>query len=80
MQNALSVNISMLVRALVQALGGVVMLFMTSAKLTVFILIIIPAKLPEARTMFILKTNAWENIVDQSLETVNERGRIMSNE
>ncbi len=42
LQNALSVNISMLVRALVQALGGVLMLFMTSAKLTVFILIIIP--------------------------------------
>lgn len=42
LQNALSVNISMLVRSLVQALGGVLMLFMTSAKLTVFILIIIP--------------------------------------
>ncbi|MBA2405544.1 MAG: ATP-binding cassette domain-containing protein [Bdellovibrionales bacterium] len=42
LQNALSVNISMLVRSLVQALGGVVMLFLTSAKLTVFILIIIP--------------------------------------
>lgn len=42
LQNALSVNISMLVRALVQALGGVFMLFLTSAKLTVFILIIIP--------------------------------------
>jgi ABC-type multidrug transport system fused ATPase/permease subunit len=42
LQNALSVNISMLVRSLVQALGGVLMLFMTSAKLTIFILIIIP--------------------------------------
>ena len=42
LQNALSVNISMLVRSLVQALGGLVMLFMTSAKLTVFIFIIIP--------------------------------------
>lgn len=42
LQNALSVNISMLVRNLVQALGGVVMLFITSYKLTVFILLIIP--------------------------------------
>ncbi len=42
LQNALSVNISMLVRSLVQALGGIGMLFMTSAKLTMFILIIIP--------------------------------------
>lgn len=42
LQNALSVNISMLVRAMVQALGGILMLFITSAKLTVFILIIIP--------------------------------------
>lgn len=42
LQNALSVNISMLVRATVQALGGIVMLFVTSTKLTVFILIIIP--------------------------------------
>lgn len=42
LQNALSVNISMLVRATVQALGGVVMLFVTSTKLTIFILIIIP--------------------------------------
>lgn len=42
LQNALSVNISMLLRSLVQALGGVVMLFLTSAKLTVFILLIIP--------------------------------------
>ncbi len=42
LQNALSVNISMLVRATVQALGGIVMLFVTSTKLTIFILIIIP--------------------------------------
>lgn len=42
LQNALSVNISMLLRSLVQALGGLVMLFLTSAKLTVFILLIIP--------------------------------------
>lgn len=42
LQNALSVNISMLVRALVQAVGGLVMLFATSVKLTSFILIIIP--------------------------------------
>ncbi len=42
LQNALSVNISMLVRSSVQALGGLGMLFMTSAKLTVFILLLIP--------------------------------------
>jgi ATP-binding cassette subfamily B protein len=42
LQNALSVNISMLVRASAQALGGLVMLFMTSAELTLFILLIIP--------------------------------------
>jgi ATP-binding cassette subfamily B protein len=42
LQNALSVNISMLVRGLAQALGGLVMLFITSTKLTLFILIIIP--------------------------------------
>jgi ATP-binding cassette subfamily B protein len=42
LQNALSVNISMLVRSFFQAFGGLVMLFMTSAKLTVFILVIIP--------------------------------------
>jgi ATP-binding cassette subfamily B protein len=42
LQNALSVNISMLVRGGVQALGGVFMLFMTSTKLTIFILLIIP--------------------------------------
>jgi ABC transporter fused permease/ATP-binding protein len=42
LQNALSVNISMLVRSIVQATGGLVMLFLTSAKLTIFILIIIP--------------------------------------
>ncbi len=42
LQNALSVNISMLVRSGVQAVGGLVMLFFTSAKLTLFILVIIP--------------------------------------
>lgn len=42
LQNALSVNISMLMRSLVQALGGLVMLFITSPKLTAFILLIIP--------------------------------------
>ncbi len=42
LQNALSVNISMLMRSLVQALGGLVMLFLTSSKLTIFILLIIP--------------------------------------
>jgi ATP-binding cassette subfamily B protein len=42
LQNALSVNISMLIRGLAQALGGLVMLFITSTKLTLFILIIIP--------------------------------------
>ncbi len=42
LQNALSVNISMLVRSGVQALGGLGMLFFTSAKLTLFILVIIP--------------------------------------
>jgi ATP-binding cassette subfamily B protein len=42
LQNALSVNISMLIRSLVQCLGGLVMLFITSAKLTIFIFIIIP--------------------------------------
>jgi ABC transporter fused permease/ATP-binding protein len=42
LQNALSVNISMLVRALAQVLGGIFMLFVTSTKLTLFILIIIP--------------------------------------
>ena len=42
LQNALSVNISMLMRSLVQAIGAITMLFMTSAKLTAFILVIIP--------------------------------------
>ncbi len=42
LQNALSVNISMLVRGFVQAVGGITMLFLTSPKLTVFILVIIP--------------------------------------
>jgi ABC-type multidrug transport system fused ATPase/permease subunit len=41
-QNALSVNISMLVRSLVQAIGALVMLFVTSAKLAGFILILVP--------------------------------------
>jgi ATP-binding cassette subfamily B protein len=42
LQNALSVNISMLVRSGFQALGGLALLFLTSAKLTLFILIVIP--------------------------------------
>lgn len=42
LQNALSVNISMLIRNLVQAIGGVILLFVTSAKLTMFILLLIP--------------------------------------
>ncbi len=42
LQNALSVNISMLVRNLFQTVGGIVLLFITSTKLTVFILILIP--------------------------------------
>lgn len=42
LQNALSVNISMLVRAGAQVIGGVVMLFVTSPKLTGFILLLIP--------------------------------------
>ena len=42
LQNALSVNISMLIRNLVQVLGGIVLLFITSAKLTIFIVILIP--------------------------------------
>jgi len=42
LQNALSVNISMLVRSGFQALGGIILLFITSAKLTIFILLIIP--------------------------------------
>ena len=42
LQNALSVNISMLVRNLFQTIGGIAFLFYTSAKLTVFILLIIP--------------------------------------
>jgi ATP-binding cassette subfamily B protein len=41
-QNALSVNISMLVRSFVQALGALVMLFVTSSKLAAFILILVP--------------------------------------
>jgi ABC transporter fused permease/ATP-binding protein len=42
LQNALSVNISMLVRSFVQAIGGIAMMFLTSPILTSFILIIIP--------------------------------------
>lgn len=42
LQNALSVNISMLIRNLVQAIGGIALLFVTSAKLTMFILLLIP--------------------------------------
>ncbi|MBY0412586.1 MAG: ATP-binding cassette domain-containing protein [Bdellovibrionales bacterium] len=42
LQNALSVNISMLFRTFFQAVGGLVLLFVTSTKLTIFILIIIP--------------------------------------
>ena len=42
LQNALSVNISMLVRNLFQTIGGIVLLFITSTKLTIFILILIP--------------------------------------
>lgn len=42
LQNALSVNISMLIRNLFQTIGGLILLFITSAKLTLFILIIIP--------------------------------------
>ncbi|MBC7427342.1 MAG: ABC transporter permease, partial [Bacteriovorax sp.] len=42
LQNALSVNISMLVRNLFQTVGGIILLFITSTKLTIFILILIP--------------------------------------
>jgi ABC-type multidrug transport system fused ATPase/permease subunit len=42
LQNALSVNISMLVRSGFQAVAGITLLFITSTKLTVFILLIIP--------------------------------------
>ncbi len=42
LQNALSVNISMLIRSGFQAIGGLALLFFTSVKLTVFILVIIP--------------------------------------
>jgi len=42
LQNALSVNISMLVRSGFQAFGGLILLFITSAKLTLFILVIVP--------------------------------------
>lgn len=42
LQNALSVNISMLIRNVFQTVGGLILLFITSTKLTVFILVIIP--------------------------------------
>ena len=42
LQNALSVNISMLIRSLFQTVGGLILLFITSTKLTIFILIVIP--------------------------------------
>lgn len=42
LQNALSVNISMLIRNLFQTVGGIILLFITSTKLTVFILLLIP--------------------------------------
>ena len=42
LQNAMSVNISMLVRSSTQALGALIMLFLTSYKLSFFILILIP--------------------------------------
>ncbi len=41
-QNALSVNISMLVRSFVQAIGALGMLFVTSSKLAAFILLLVP--------------------------------------
>lgn len=42
LQNALSVNISMLLRSLGQAIGALIMLFTTSPQLTGFILLMIP--------------------------------------
>ena len=42
LQNAMSVNISMLIRSGFQALGGLTLLFYTSTKLTLFILLILP--------------------------------------
>ncbi len=42
LQNALSVNISMLLRNVFQMIGGIALLFFTSAKLTIFILLLIP--------------------------------------
>ena len=42
LQNALSVNISMLIRNIMQALIGIALLFYTSSKLTIFILLVIP--------------------------------------
>lgn len=42
LQNALSVNISMLLRNAVAAIGGLVLLFVTSAKLTLALLAVLP--------------------------------------
>lgn len=42
LQNSLSVNVSMFARSLAQTIGAIAMLFVTSFKLTAFILIIIP--------------------------------------
>lgn len=42
LQNALSVNISMLLRNIFQTIAGVILLFITSTKLTIFILLLIP--------------------------------------
>lgn len=42
LQNALSVNISMLLRNIFQTLAGIILLFVTSWKLTIFILLLIP--------------------------------------
>ncbi len=42
LQNAMSVNISMLVRSSTQAIGALIMLFLTSYKLSLFILVMIP--------------------------------------
>jgi ABC-type multidrug transport system fused ATPase/permease subunit len=42
LQNALSVNISMLIRNLFQTIGGIILLFYTSTKLTIFILLLLP--------------------------------------
>lgn len=42
LQNALSVNISMLLRNIFQTIAGIILLFITSTKLTIFILLLIP--------------------------------------